>query len=189
MHRFYALIWFVQQVHTLHRHTSSHSFALSHLTLLRFAALQVPLGVLLTLHFMPRALLEELRARASGVTKTDYKVRICVFWAALWFVNRLVFHVGPALLLNDCASLNTLGFVTGRDATRQAMSRCGMVAVAAGKAFGIVHYKFEDWTYPWNLCDVEAVWVALTCFCIQTFLRKGGMELVDWLWQGAEGGV
>ncbi len=51
-----------------------------------------------------------------------------------------MFRVGPALLLNDCASLDTLGFVTGRDATRQAMSRCGMVAVAAGKAFGIVHY-------------------------------------------------
>ena len=54
-----------------------------HLTLLCFAALQVPLGVLLTLHFMPRALLEELRERASGVTKTDYKVRVCVLWGAL----------------------------------------------------------------------------------------------------------
>jgi hypothetical protein len=83
-----------------------------HLTLLCFAALQVPLGVLLTLHFMPRALLEELRARASGVTKTDYKVRVCVFCGAICFDYRLGCHVGPALLLNDCASLDTLGLVT-----------------------------------------------------------------------------
>jgi hypothetical protein len=82
---------------------------------------QVPLGVVLTLHFIPCALLEQLRAQASAVNRQDHKVcstqlvRFAAFYCA-WPCRMPVSHV----LL-------------------QALSRCGMAAVAAGKMHNTLH--------------------------------------------------
>ena len=74
-------------------------------------AMQVPIGVLLALRFMPSALLQELRARAIGQSKKDYQVAPCAL--SLTFIRSSLFNIKLFCL--------------------QTLARCGAFVVAAGE--------------------------------------------------------
>jgi hypothetical protein len=75
------------------------------------AAMQVPIGVLLALRFMPSALLQELRARAIGQSKKDYQVAPCA--SSITFLRSSLFIIKLFCL--------------------QTLARCGTFVVAAGE--------------------------------------------------------